>query len=58
MTIDIRIIVTIIYLLVNYFSLKFSDDTGYIPDLAPAFVLLFSTICYLLFWIVYLVVVK
>ena len=35
MTIDIRIIVTIIYLLVNYFSLKFADDTGYIPDLAP-----------------------
>lgn len=58
MSIDIRIIVTAIYLLVNYFALKFADDTGYIPDLAPAFVLLTSTIGYLLFWIVYLVVVK
>ena len=58
MSIDIRIIVSVIYLLLNYFAFKFADDTGYIPDLSPAFVLLFSTICYLLFWIVYLVIVK
>ena len=49
MSIDIRIIVAVIYLLINYFAFKFANDTRYIPDSAPAFVFLFSSICYLLF---------
>ena len=58
MSVDLRIIVTVVYLLLNYFAFKFSDDGGYIPDVMPGIVLLCSTICYLIFWIVYLVFAK
>lgn len=55
MKIDIRIIVTIIYILVNYLSYKSEDNTMYLPNFSWVFTLMISTICYLVFWILWLV---
>lgn len=56
MNVDIRIVVTAIYLIGNYLAFRFSNDSGYVPDIMPAFILLTSTIGYMFFWIIYLVI--
>jgi hypothetical protein len=60
MKIDIRIIITIIYIVINFLSIRQSSKNGgmYIPDFGWVFTLLISTICYLVFWVTYLVLIK
>lgn len=54
MKIDIRIIVTVVYFVVNIVSYKNDKDGMYLPDFSWVFTFLISTICYLVFWILWL----
>ena len=55
MKIDIKIIVTVIYLVYNFINYKNQETGYYLLDISWTFKLFISTIIYLLFWIVYLI---
>lgn len=55
MKIDIRIIVTVIYLVLNILSYRKQQGGNYIIDTSWVFTFLISTVFYLMFWIIYLI---
>ena len=56
MSIDIRIISTVIYFVIIFLSLKSAADNGggYIPDVQPLITLPLVTLLYAIFWIIWL----
>ena len=55
MKIDIKLIVTVIYLVLNILSYRKQQSSNYIIDTSWIFTFLISTIFYLIFWIIVLI---